>query len=329
MSLWSGGGIRPKMVAGKCTADISPELDAYLKKLKQAGFVRAIQFGGGDRQAGDPNGVATACKGGVGTAKFAKAYGEFWVDIRRLEKQRNWPEIICCPFDEPVKSEGKIRNYIICYDIVKKVAPSTKVFAVFMNRKNSAKKLGLKSDIWSCNGAFDINQAEKLRLAKEGIHKLFYTYTGAMACTRPGNARYNTGLLPWHHDVDGTYCWAYLWTSGDPFNDLDSGARDWSPVARDADGVLYKCIGWEGYREGIDDQRYIQTALRIAKEKKRRDILDELEKMKQSVKKGKENPESTRTAGLDDFFFKVDNTLFMDVYRARVVAMILEMTGKK
>jgi len=330
MSLWASGGIRPKMVAGKCTAYVSDELDAYLRKLKRAGFVRAVQFGGGDRAAGNPNNVAAVCGGGPGTEKFQKAYGEFWQDIRRLEKQHNWPEIICCPFDEPVKSSGKVRNYLICYEIVKKVTPTTKVFCVFMNRAWACKKLGKKADIWSCNGAFAANQAEKLRLIREeNIHKLFWTYTGAMACTRPGNARYNTGLLPWHHDADGTYCWAYLWTSGDPFNDLDGSARDWSPVARDVDGKIYSCVGWEGYREGIDDQRYIQTCLRLAGEKNRKDILRELETMKKNVRKGKESPESVRTKGLDDFFFKVDSTVFMDVYRARVVAMILDMLGKK
>jgi len=119
-----------------------------------------------------------------------------------------------------------------------------------------------------------------------------------------GTARYNTGVLPWHHDVDGTYFWAYLWSNGDPFNDLDGGSRDWSPVARDVDGKLYGSIGWEGYREGIDDLRYIHTCIRIARQKNRKDVLA-------------------------DFFFKVDSTVFMDVYRARVVAMIMEMIGAK
>jgi len=330
MSLWSGGGIGAAMSGGKCVAKVSAHLDSYLRKLKKAGFVRAVQFGGGDPAFNDPNGVAGVCGGRPGSEKFAKAYAEFWKNIRRLEKQREWPEIICCPFDEPVKSGAKTRNYIICYDIVKKATPTTKLFCVFMNKPWACKKLGKKSDIWSCNGAFDANQAEKLRLAaEEKVQKLFYTYTGAMGCTRPGTARYNTGVLPWHHDVDGTYFWAYLWSNGDPFNDLDGGSRDWSPVARDVDGKLYGSIGWEGYREGIDDLRYIHTCIRIARQKNRKDVLAELDAMKKAVKKGKENPESTRTKGLDDFFFKVDSTVFMDVYRARVVAMIMEMIGAK
>ncbi|HET6426900.1 MAG TPA: glycoside hydrolase domain-containing protein [Phycisphaerae bacterium] len=329
MSLWSGQGIKPKMAGGRCVADVSADLDAYLRKLKRGGFVRAIQFGGGDPAYNNPNDVASVCGGAPGTDKFAKAYGQFWQDIRRLEAENGWPEIICCPFDEPVKSQAKTRNYLLCYDIVKQAAPTTKVFCVFMNKTWAAGQLGTKADIWSCNGAFEANQAEKLRLAaEENDHRLFYTYTGAMASTRPGDARFNTGILPWHHDVDGTFCWAYLWTSEDPFNDLDGGARDWSPVARDVDGVLYGSIGWEGYREGIDDQRYIQTCMRLAREKGRKDVLATLEEMKKAVKKGRENPESVRTAGLDDFFFRVDDADFMDLYRARVVAMILEMIGK-
>jgi hypothetical protein len=126
--------------------------------------------------------------------------------------------------------------------------------------------------------------------------------------------------------ADGTYFWAYLWSSGDPFNDLDGGARDWSPVARDVDGLVYASIGWEGYREGIDDLRYIHTALRLAKEKGRKDVLDEIAKLQGSIQPGRESEESRRTSGLDEFFIKkLDNASELDGYRAKVVSMIMSM----
>ena len=82
----------------------------------------------------------------------------------------------------------------------------------------------------------------------------------------------------------------------------------------------------------MDSAELIATAdsgLYPAKEAGRKDILATLAKMKAAVKRGKENPESARTAGLDDFFYRVDDAGFMDVYRARIAAMILDMLAKK
>ena len=329
MSLWPTSEFAPRLQAGKCALKVSERMDGYLRKLKAAGIVRMVHFGGGDPAAGNPAGLAGETKTKVGSGEFEKYYGQWWLDIRRQEKQRGWPEMICCPFDEPVKSAGKTRNYLACYEAVKKVSPATKVFCVFMNRPGACKQLGPKADIWSCNGAFEANSAEKRRLAGQGVHKLFYTYTGAMGCTRPGGARYNAGILPWHYGADGTYFWAYLWYGGDPFNDLDAGHRDWSPVARDVDGKVYTTVGWEGHREGIDDLRYIHTCIRMAREKGRKDVLEKIAALQADVRKGKESAESRRTRGLDDFFIKIDDATFLDVYRAKVAGMILEMLGAK
>lgn len=329
MSMFAPNGLRPKLEDGRCVADVSDAMNNYLKTLRKSGFVRLVDFGGGDPWYNNPSNMRSVTGAQVGSPQFEKYYAEYWQDIKRLEKGNGWPEIICCPFDEPVKSEAKTRNYEICYDIVKKAVPDTKVFCVFMNRTDSAKRLGLKSDIWSCNGAFDVNQAEKRRLAGRGIHKLFYTYTGCMAGYRPGSARYNSGVVPWHYDADGTYFWAYLWTADDPFNDLDGGHRDWSPIARDVDGSLYTCTCWEGYREGVDDRRYIETCLRLAREKGRQDVIDEITVIKDGIRPGDESVESRRTRGLDDFFIKLDNAVELDVIRARVVGMILDMLGHK
>jgi len=324
-SIWRR--IEPRLVDGKCVVGLSPAMDDYLRKLKKAGFVRAVHFGGGDPAAGDPAGLASATKAAVGTPRFSQYYGQFWKDIRRLERENGWPEMICCPFDEPVKSNAKTRNYLACYNAVKHVTPQTKVFCVFMNRPWACTRLGTQADIWSCNGAFAANQAEKQRLAAQGTHKLFYTYTGCMANYRPGPTRFNAGFLPWHHHADGTYFWAYLWTAGDPFNDLDGDHLDWSPVARDVDGKLYRSLSWEAFREGVDDRRYVETCLRIAREKKRQDVLDKLAALQSAIAPGKETEVSRTTQGLDYFFFEVDNASTLDAWRAQVVALILDMLG--
>ena len=327
-SMWPQGGLGPKLEGDKCVVDLSADMDNYLKAIKRAGFTRMVYFGGGDNRYGNPGQVVAKTGAKVGTPEFAKYYGQWWKDIRRLEAANGWPEMICCPFDEPVKTKAKIRNYLICRDAVMKHAPGTKLFCVFMNRPWAVKELGRKSDIWSCNGAFATNAAEKKALAAEGVHKLLYPYTMTTARTRPGSVRWSSGFGPWKYTADGIYFWAYLWHALDPFNDLDWSHSDWTPVARDVDGKLYDCVGWEGWREGIDDRLYVETAIRMAGEKGRKDVLAKIEKLRGDVVKATEADYSVATAGLDGFFMKIDNASRLDVYRAQVVALIMEMLGK-
>ncbi len=325
-SMWVTGGLAPTVTDGRCTAAVTPAMDRYLKALKAAGFVNMVFFGGGDNRYSNPGNLPARTGAKVGTPEFAKYYGQWWADIRAREKANGWPEMICSPFDEPVKTPAKIANYLICYDAVKKAAPTTKLFCVFMNRAWAAEKLGAKADIWSCNGAFESNAAVRDKLAAAGGgRRLLYPYTMCTLRMRPGSVRWSTGFGPWKFGADGIYFWAYVWHSIDPFNDLDHGFSDWTPVARDIDGKLYDSLAWEGWREGVDDRRYVETAVRIAREKHRKDVLAKLDELRKTIVKAAEADHSLRTSGLDGFFMKIDNASLTDVYRARVVAMILEM----
>ena len=328
MSMWKGA-LPPKLIDGKCVAAVTAVGDAYLKSLKKHGFARMVYFGGGDNNFENPAAVASVTKTKVGTPEFETYYAQYWNDIRRLEKERSWPEMICCPFDEPVKTEEKISNYLTCYNIIKKYVPDTQVFCVMMNRDWAAKRMGKDSDIWSCNGAFAQAADEKKALAAQGVHRQFYTYCGVTVSARPGTVRFNSGFLPWRYDADGVYFWAYSWQERDPFNDLDGEFTDWTPAARDVDGVLYDTVAFEGWRAGVDDRRYGETAIRLAKEKKREDVLVKIEQLRMQVEAGMESDVSTRTQGLDSFFFEIGSASALEVYRARLAQMILEMLGAK
>jgi hypothetical protein len=329
-SMWVTGGLAPTVKDGRCTAAVTPEMDHYLKALKRDGFVKMVFFGGGDNRYTNPGNLPARTGAKVGTPEFAEYYGQWWADIRAKETSHGWPEMICSPFDEPVKTPQKIANYLICYNAVKQAAPTTKLFCVFMNRPWAAEKLGAKADIWSCNGAFESNAALRDKLAAGGgERRLLYPYTMCTLRIRPGAVRWSAGFGPWKFGADGIYFWAYVWDSIDPFNDLDSSHSDWTPVARDIDGTLYDSLAWEGWREGVDDRRYAETALRIAREKNRKDVQAEIEAFRKAIVRAAEADHSLRTEGLDGFFMKIDNAALTDVYRARVVAMILEMLKTK
>jgi len=71
--------------------------------------------------------------------------------------------------------------------------------------------------------------------------------------------RRNFGLVLWKNNYDGAATWIYQSTAGNTWNDFDSpSARDYNFVYPTVDGVI-DTIQWEGYREGVDDVRYITT----------------------------------------------------------------------
>jgi hypothetical protein len=70
--------------------------------------------------------------------------------------------------------------------------------------------------------------------------------------------RRNYGLLLWKNNYDGVGLFAYQFISGNPYNDFDGNMRELNFVYPTSDGVI-DTVAWEGYREGIDDVRYVTT----------------------------------------------------------------------
>lgn len=73
--------------------------------------------------------------------------------------------------------------------------------------------------------------------------------------------RRNYGLLLWRENFDGACTWTDAAGTGNPWNDFDFAAgnyRDQTFVYPSANGVI-NTIALEGYREGVDDVRYMTT----------------------------------------------------------------------
>ena len=71
--------------------------------------------------------------------------------------------------------------------------------------------------------------------------------------------RYNYGLALWKADYDGAMTFAYQWAYGHIWNDFDSeNFRDHCFSYPTINGVV-GTVQWEGFREGVDDVRYITT----------------------------------------------------------------------
>jgi len=95
-----------------------------------------------------------------------------------------------------------------------------------------------------------------------------YSYRNPMVGVEDAEAfRKNYGLVLWKAGYDGTMNYAYQREFGDIWNDFDIENNQPHPY-RDhvftypiTDGII-KTIQWEGFREGVDDVRYLSTLIR-------------------------------------------------------------------
>ena len=89
----------------------------------------------------------------------------------------------------------------------------------------------------------------------------------------PETFRYNYGLLLWQNNYDGAMDYSYQSGFKDIWNDFDiwGGARDLVYAYPTANGVI-DTLKWEGYREGVDDVRYLTSLLDAIGKARKSDI---------------------------------------------------------
>jgi len=84
----------------------------------------------------------------------------------------------------------------------------------------------------------------------------------------PEKYRRNYGLLLWQKDYDGASTYAYQHSFADIWNDFDSATyRDHNFTYPTINGVI-DTIQWEGFREGVNDIKYLSTLLNVIKSAK-------------------------------------------------------------
>jgi len=90
-------------------------------------------------------------------------------------------------------------------------------------------------------------------------HKI-YSYANPLVVPEyPRLFRMNYGLLLWQRNYDGAFDYAYQHSFGDIWDDFDDAYyRDHIFAYPTTNGVI-DTIQWEGFREGVDDVRYLTT----------------------------------------------------------------------
>ena len=147
-------------------------------------------------------------------------------------------------------------------------------------------------------------------------HKIFAYSNPQTGVENPVVYRRNFGLVLWKYEYDGAATNAYQHTFGATWNDFDHRVFRAHTIAYPTiDGVI-DTIAWEGYREGVDDVRYITT----------------LEHAIAEARESGDGELKQRAAAAEAFLERLKSgnvveTKNLDVVREEIVAQIVKLTG--
>jgi hypothetical protein len=170
-----------------------------------------------------------------------------------LAKQYGIPEVYFYAIDEAAGAElAKQRP-----DFERVHAAGGKVFAASW-QPGSFELVGDIQDLYINHGRLSLTEARKWHNAGKRIWSYGNPQTPA---ENPELYRRNYGLLLWINEHDGAAPYAYQDGFGNIWNDFDHlDYRDHNFTYPTVDGVI-STIAWEGYREAVDDLRYLNTLL--------------------------------------------------------------------
>jgi len=116
-------------------------------------------------------------------------------------------------------------------------------------------------------------------------HRIFCYANPQVGIEEPETYRRNFGLLLWKAGYDGAMDYAYQHAFGHIWNDFDHPTyRDHNFTYPTVDGVI-DTIQWEGFREGVDDVRYLTTLLGAIRKAKatRPELASEAERWVENI----------------------------------------------
>jgi len=158
-------------------------------------------------------------------------------------------------------------------------------------------------------------------LAKEAGVRVYSYNNPQLGVEYPHTYRRNYGLALWCAGYSGGMDFCY--TDSD-WNDFSNEVyRDHNMVYPSADRMI-DTLQWEGYREGVDDQRYLSTLLKAVETAKKGGWL--ARRRARKAEKWVESIEVEDTLGWDGFEEGVDD-VDLDDLRRRMAAWIMRLSG--
>lgn len=137
------------------------------------------------------------------------------------------------------------------------------------------------------------SSAEVHKMHKYG-HKVYNYANPQCGVEEPLTYRRNYGFLLWQECLDGTCNYAYQHAFNNIWNDFDDHRYRDHVMSYPANKGIIPTIQWEGFREAVDDVRYLSTLLISIKEMGRRDNVE----IKRHIFKAKKTIEEIRKMNL-------------------------------
>ncbi len=292
-SQWPGG-YEMRRVNDRWTFDLTAQ-DAYMRRLQAHGITGPhVWFQGNDRNHSFDKQICRIADVEIDSPEYFKLYAEAVSAMHRHAIQAGWNRLIWCIFDEPGKGGRAQERWLGDAKAVKEaMGEQVTLFCVVLNRgAERARQFLPYADIFSCNGKVD----ELVELAaKHG--KEVWSYGGVNQRSDTATVRWAYGFNVWKSGVQGHYCWAYNWSADVPNNDFDGSHMDWMVSYADLDGTLIPTLGWEAFREGTEDLRYLLTLMSVLKAKadspQAPKITAELAKLHASLSGAEAAPDAT------------------------------------
>jgi len=284
--------------------------DAYFAKLKKYGLDKYFFWYLGNPRSGN------AVLARIGREKFITLLKEL---DKRVADGR-YPRYFALTIDEAVNSGRAFSDLKELSRLVRTHAPHLKVQGTSLDKHSKAVRYKGLIDVLACNGAFGPN-SEWCR--KNGIDFSIYSYVAARVGAAP--VRLNYGIHPWRYGSMLANGWALNWNNGNAFNDLDGGASDWQIYLPCWMGKPISTPSWEGFREGVDDQRYLYLLEQLVKKGKADGAL--LEELRRRGLSGMEVWAEKRV-GDSVFGAYLKNADALQIARERMIEEILKALKK-
>jgi hypothetical protein len=137
-----------------------------------------------------------------------------------------------------------------------------KVFVAVSDNTDAVNIVGDLLDVAVVAGPLNTTQAAQWH----GYGKRIFSYANPqVGVENPEIYRENYGFALWNAEYDGAMNFAYQYGFGHIWNDYDSATthyRDHVFAYPTSNGVI-DTVQWEGWREGVDDTRYLATSIKL------------------------------------------------------------------
>lgn len=135
-----------------------------------------------------------------------------------------------------------------------------------------------------------------------------YLYGDPQVCPElPRTFRLKYGLALWQADYDGAMDYAYQTSEGDIYNDFDATERDFVFAYPTSNGVI-DTVQWEGFREGVNDVRYVNA-------------------LENAIAEAKDNGDTITATEAENYLTQIKNsnlnTQDLDGIRSRIIDYIV------